>query len=236
MKTITIRLAGPLQSYGINSTFLVRTTSMFPSKSAVLGMIAAAFGYRRDDRRIEQFNDLLFATRADQVGAVMTDYQVVEYKPGKNKLTYRDYLQDSVFMVAVGGDEQLIDQISYALKHPAFQLALGRRSNCPAGVLKIEEFLNQTPLEVLKTLPWQASTWYQKKCKRQSEILTEIYADQILDDKNKSIDTFMQRDLVGSFSEKHRFHNNRLVASLSVNLKNPCFEEKTPEHDIFSAI
>lgn len=237
MKTLTIRLAGPLQSYGTESTFLYRGTNTYPSKSAIVGMIAAALGYRRDDQRIEELNKLFFATRTDQVGSVMNDFQIVEYKAGKTKLTYRDYLQDSVFVVAIGSENiQLIDKIAYALKHPIFQLSLGRRSNCPAGVLKIEEFMNKSPLEVLKTMSWQASKWYQRKHKHQQDVLVEIYVDTLLDKDNSSVDTFMQKDLVGSFSEKHRFHKNRLISNLSIKLENPYFEKTLPQHDIFDVI
>jgi CRISPR system Cascade subunit CasD len=141
MKSLTIRLTAPLQSYGNEATFNRRTTDDYPSKSAIIGMIAAALGYRRDDSRINSLNKLLMAVRIDQPGKVLTDFHMVEYaqnsKKTKRKLTYRDYLQDAVFIVAIGSkDEDLIDRIEYALKHPYFQLSLGRRSNAPAGLLR----------------------------------------------------------------------------------------------------
>ena len=57
MKTLTIKLTAPLQSYGNEATFERRTTSYYPTKSAVIGMIAAALGYRRTDERILKLNE-----------------------------------------------------------------------------------------------------------------------------------------------------------------------------------
>lgn len=80
MKTLVIRLTAPLQSYGNEATFNRRTSNYYPSKSAVIGMIAAALGYRRDDSRINNLNNLKLAVRIDQPGKFMTDFQVVEYQ------------------------------------------------------------------------------------------------------------------------------------------------------------
>ena len=98
MKTLTIKLSGPLQSYGNEATFLRRTSSLYPSKSAITGMVAAALGYHRDDSRISELSQLRFAVRIDQPGTFLQDYQTVEWKPGTRKVTYRDYIQDAVFV------------------------------------------------------------------------------------------------------------------------------------------
>lgn len=105
MKTISIRLTSPLQSYGNEAQFARRTTGDYPSKSAIVGMLAAALGYQRDDPAINALNDLLFAVRVDQPGQVMTEFQTAEWKPGTRKLTYRDLLQDAVFVVAIGSED-----------------------------------------------------------------------------------------------------------------------------------
>ena len=153
MKTITIKLTAPLQSYGNEATFDRRTTRTYPSKSAMIGMIAAALGYARDDSRILELNRLSFAVRVDQPGKILTDYQVVEWKKDKRKITYRDYLQDAVFVAALGSeDSQLISKIEAALHQPHFSLFLGRRSNAPAGVIKVKIFKDSTPLSALKKL------------------------------------------------------------------------------------
>ena len=140
MKTLVIRIAAPLQSYGDPASFEKRTTFRAPSKSAVIGMIGAALGFRRESDDYKSLNDLDFAVRVDQPGEVLSDFQITHYslkKPGK--LSHRIYLQDAVFMVALSSKQDaLMEKIEYALRHPKFQLYFGRRSNPPAGILKMK--------------------------------------------------------------------------------------------------
>ena len=49
MSTLLLRLAAPLQSWGIDSKFDIRRTGREPSKSGVIGLICAALGIKRDD-------------------------------------------------------------------------------------------------------------------------------------------------------------------------------------------
>ena len=49
MSTLLLRLAAPLQAWGINSKFDIRKTEREPSKSGVIGLLAAALGRRRDE-------------------------------------------------------------------------------------------------------------------------------------------------------------------------------------------
>ena len=235
MKTLTVNLTGLLQSYGNEATFERRTTYHYPSKSAVIGMIAAGLGYRRDDQRIESLNKLGIAVRIDQRGKIMTDFHTVRPQNAKNsKLTYRDYLQDAVFVVAIGsGDDNLIGQIKYALRHPKFQLFLGRRANVPAGVLWIEEF-DTDPMTVLKELPWQASDWFKKRMKK------ELYSAEVVADwgleKGADRNLIQVKDQVGSFNVQHRYHKYRPAIRTFVTLKNNMYQENSGEHDVWSSI
>lgn len=240
MKTLTIRLTSPLQSYGNEASFDRRTSSDYPSKSAIIGMIAAALGYRRDDQRILKLNDLSFAVRVDQWGKTLTDFQTVEWKQGERKLTHRDYLQDAVFVVGIGYEnEELIDNIYKALRQPKFQLFLGRRANAPAGLLDLKLFTNTDPIAVLEKLKWQASKWYQEKTWRQNkgEFVNHI---EIIADANLLLNkrVVMVKDRVKSFSQKNRQYNYRSVAFEEIKLKNPCAEQtqatvdlKNTDHD-----
>lgn len=51
MATLLLRLAAPLQSWGADSKFETRKTNREPTKSGVIGLLAAALGLRRDDAR-----------------------------------------------------------------------------------------------------------------------------------------------------------------------------------------
>ncbi|WEV51049.1 type I-E CRISPR-associated protein Cas5/CasD [Lactobacillus sp. ESL0731] len=233
MKTLTIRLTAPLQSYGNEASFERRTTGDYPAKSAIIGIIAAALGYGRDDQRIKQLNDLQFAVRIDQHGITLTDFQTVEWKKDTRKITYRDYLQDAVFVVAVGGDETTIEKIHFALKHPHYALFLGRRANVPAGVLQMD-IKDGDPVSVLKQLPWRASDWYQKRQRRSATFRAEIIADaDLLPDVNKS--SMEVKDEAISFDSKARQYGFREVKTTVVELTNPVFKSDT-EHDALSAL
>lgn len=236
MKTLTIKLKAPLQSYGNEATFGRRTTSPYPTKSAVIGLIAAALGYRRNDERILRLNELQLAVRSDQPGRIMDDFQIVEYAKSltkkAKKLTYRYYLQDAIFMVAIGSENNdLIESIHYALQHPSFPLFLGRRSCPPAGPLEITVFDNQDPLTVLKSMDWQAAKWYQR---RHSTFKAELIYDASLGSKNDF--TFQLRDKVGSFDQRNRYHNYREVVSTYIPMKNEIDSHAETEHDIMANI
>lgn len=229
MKTATIRLTAPLQSYGNQASFNQRTSDNYPSKSAVIGIIAAALGYRRDDARILQLNNLLFAVRIEQSGNMMTEFQTVEYQKSSTKtarkLTYREFIQDAVFMVAIGsGNDHEIEKIVSALKHPKFQLYLGRRSNPPAGPLMIETYDEENPLQVLEKLSWQAESWYQKRL-RAPKFLTRIIADAELNPENNIT---MIKDKVGSFNQKNRYYQYRpVIIKKKIELDNLEYKSST---------
>lgn len=46
-RTLLIRLAAPMQAWGIDSKFDVRYTKTMPTRSGIIGMLAAALGIRR---------------------------------------------------------------------------------------------------------------------------------------------------------------------------------------------
>lgn len=228
MKTLTIKLTAPLQSYGNAATFERRTTNTYPSKSAVIGMIAAALGYQQTDSRIVTLNELSFAVRIDQVGRHLTDFQTVEWKKNVRKVTYRDYLQDAVFVVAIGSEnDPLIDNIEWALRHPRFQLFLGRRANVPAGVLQLQVFADATPITVLQKMTWQAAPWYRKRHQRP---VLDILADADLLAGHQSI---LVSDRVVSFDQRDRQCGLRAMAKTKVKLTSldSTGDESETQHD-----
>lgn len=232
MKTLIIKLTGPLQSYGNEATFNRRTSYHYPSKSAILGMIAAALGYHRDDPRIQQLNNLRMAVRIDQPGRMITDFQTIQYDQKKARsLSYRDYLQDAVFVAAIGGEDEMIENIQFALHHPKFQLYLGRRANAPAGPLKTKTFDSSNPVEVLRKYPWQAAKWYRQ---RHSLYMAEIILDAGLVPDARFI-TY-EKDNIGSFNQDHRWHSHRAVTNIHVKLVNKDHKEPNTDQDVFAEI
>lgn len=232
MKTILLKFAGPLQSWGSSSQFETRSTDRYPSKSAVLGILAASFGYRRDDTRIKRFNQLDFAVRVDQAGEILNDYHIAHKFKSNGKLdqvyvTNRLYLQDAVFVVALGSDDaDWMAEIEYALKHPYFQTFLGRRSN-PLNADSFIGTVNKDVISSLKALKWQASDWYRRK--NDGKVTLSIYADAYL---IKSSPRQMVRDQMVSFSQKERLHDYRAIARKDIVLVSPSVGDN---HDAFSA-
>ncbi len=79
--TIFLRLEGPLQAWGSNSSRLsVRRTDAFPSKSAIAGMICAALGVSREsasDLWLPEIATLTMGVRIDRPGVRWWDYHTV---------------------------------------------------------------------------------------------------------------------------------------------------------------
>lgn len=146
MTDLLLRLAGPMQSWGDHSTFSVRDTATVPTRSAMIGIIAAAQGRRRGESMID-LAALEFTVRVDRPGTVMSDFhtvggglppeRTVPTAEGKRRqigagtiVSRRFYLADAVFTVAVTGPDVLIGQVHEALANPVWAPYLGRRS-CP---------------------------------------------------------------------------------------------------------
>ena len=135
MSTLLMRLAGPMQSWGIDSKFNVRRTEREPSKSGVIGMAAAALGIARQDKEaLRPLAALRFGVRVDREGRMLRDFHMARPENSKDSyMTYRYYLADAVFTAGLEGDRALLEQIGQALRAPAFPLYLGRRSCPPVG-------------------------------------------------------------------------------------------------------
>lgn len=226
MKTVLLKFAGPLQSWGTDSHFETRYTDFHPSKSAVIGMLAASLGYRRnEDEKIRKLNDLDFGVRVDQRGSLLRDYQIATvYKNGKkdrNYVTNRYYLEDAIFVVAIGGEDQYMDEVIEALKKPYFQPFLGKRSN-PLNPDFIIETTFKNVKESLENLDWQASNWYKRELRNCNYVDLDAYLDGDLIEGS----TFrFRKDRVRSFSQKYRQFEFRGEKQLKIRVKD--------EHDAF---
>ena len=147
MSTLLLRLAAPLQAWGTDSKFEVRRTNREPSKSGVIGLLAAALGLRRD-ADLSKLTALRFGVRVDRNGEVIKDFHMAKAEK-TSYLTYRYYLSDAIFLVGLESeDRSFLEQIERALRNPCFPLFLGRRS-CPPTlplVLGIREDALETAL------------------------------------------------------------------------------------------
>ena len=147
MSTLLLRLAGPMQSWGTDSKFDVRRTQREPSKSGVIGLVAAALGVSRQDRQaLETLACLRFGVRVDREGTLLRDYHTAHPEKGSAYVTNRYYLADAVFVAGLESEDgALLGKIGEALVSPAFPLYLGRRSCPPTG--RIFLGISPKPLE-----------------------------------------------------------------------------------------
>ncbi len=138
MTTLLLRLTGPLQSWGSSSRFVRRTTEPQPTKSGVIGLLAAALGRRRTDP-IEDLLELRFGVRLDRPGEIVRDFQTARSLDGVHAmpLSTRYYLADAGFLAGLEGPGDLVGTVAEALRRPAFPLYLGRRSCPPVGPLVV---------------------------------------------------------------------------------------------------
>ncbi|MBE0521676.1 MAG: type I-E CRISPR-associated protein Cas5/CasD [Candidatus Methanoperedenaceae archaeon] len=161
-KYLVFRLYGPMASWGDVAVGTYRPTFDHPSKSAVMGLLAAAIGIHRDEdeklRALAESYD--FGVRVDASGTMLRDYHTSQVPPSgtgrnlkhfatrkdelavskeelKTILSTRDYYCDAIYTVCLWNR---VDEVPYSLetlaqklKKPVFVLYLGRKS-CPLAM------------------------------------------------------------------------------------------------------
>lgn len=226
MATLLLRLAGPLQAWGTDSKVDTRNTDAHPSKSGVIGMIAAAMGRSRDEP-VDDLSSLRFGIRIDQEGTVLRDYHTAHH-PAKEKLAYitnRYYLEDALFLVGLEGDESFLNDIDAAISHPYYPLFMGRRS-CPVSGRVSLGIRNMQLEDALRREPWQAADWYKRKHGDSPEL-------ELVLDADASEDGYFVRDDPISFSQNRRRHGFRKVRAEGTAAKGSQMDECATEHDAF---
>lgn len=174
MPTLLLRLMGPMQSWGTTSRFDQRDTGNEPSKSGVIGLLAAAMGIdRKNWTDLEPLARLSMGVRHDRPGVPKKDYQTAgcattdtiikadgtQAKDGV--VSQRFYLADAAFLVGIEGDDRTLLEKAHAyLKNPVWPLALGRKSYLPSEPVWIESGVQNMPLRdalALSNCPWQGT-------------------------------------------------------------------------------
>lgn len=140
---LVMKLEGPMQAWGGHTFEDNRPSELFPTRSGLLGLLAACLGVKREDSAGLQAlaDSVLFTVRVDCPPLKMTDYHTVkdarrEYRGLKSVetiQTWREYLLDAKYTVAIAAAEQAtvsLEDLKKALCKPVFTPFLGRRS-CP---------------------------------------------------------------------------------------------------------
>ncbi len=207
MSTLLIRLAGPLQSWGTESKFEIRRTEREPTKSGMVGLLAAALGRRRDED-VSDLCGLRFGVRIDQEGELLQDFHMVKKDDKTSYLTRRNYLCDAVFLAGFEGrNEELLQELDYALSHPAFPLFLGRRSCPPTQPLSLG--IRRKGLEeALREEEWQVSGALQNRSRNSQ---SETASLRMVIDAEEGKTGAGEKDLPISYDPRHRQYGYRAV-------------------------
>lgn len=171
---LVFQLYAPLASWGEAAVGEVRHTSALPSRSALLGMLAAALGIRREEERqllaINQHYHFAIRPLSGRE-QWLRDYHTVQMPKENRKrryvtrrdelvlstdkpetmLTSREYRCDAYYHVALEhtpGAPFSLDELANALVSPVFPLYLGRKS-CPPALPLLPQILDGTLGEVL---------------------------------------------------------------------------------------
>lgn len=163
---IALLLDGPMQSWGFTSRFTRRTTALHPTKSGIVGLLAAAMGIDKygasEPDEISKLAGLRFTTitlpkqrhETELPTLRLDDYQTIGggYKKGADSmkkpraasgavletvLSERHYLLDARFGVLLEGPDDLLSQIAEQLQDPVWGVWLGRKCCVPAAPILV---------------------------------------------------------------------------------------------------
>lgn len=258
---LVLRLAGPLQSWGSRSRFNQRETDTEPTKSGIVGLLAAAQGRRRTDQ-IADLLGLHLGVRTDRPGTLLRDYHTVCDHRGRPLLsaavtgkgtqkptspakavhvTARFYLQDAVFVAAIGGPTDLLGALRDAVRRPAFPLALGRRSCVPTQPLVLDPpdgvLWRGKPLTVLRDVPWAVPDRYRKAAVT-ALVRLPVTVDVDREGESTDRDDDIRTDVPVSFDPLLRSFSTRRVlhewAEISTGAQPSC--ASVPDHDPFALL
>ncbi len=155
---LLVTLAAPMASFGSEAGHERRGSRERPGKSALVGLLGAALGIRRHDRRQQQAlaGTIEAAVRVEHPGQVMQDFHTAQYVPTARirrpqtrrealaalkltdnaELTRRDYRTNVLFTAAYARNSSCpwtMEEMADALRRPVFTLYLGRKS-CPLSL------------------------------------------------------------------------------------------------------
>jgi CRISPR system Cascade subunit CasD len=152
-----------MQAWGTEAKWEVRDAGREPSKSGVVGILAAALGRSRAEP-VDDLAHLRMGVRVEREGVLKKDFQtamdVSVLTGGRRQIvSTRYYLADAEFLVALEGPQGLLNVLNAALDAPVFPTFLGRKSFLPSSPIQLRDGLYpDAPLQqVLRTRQWAPS-------------------------------------------------------------------------------
>lgn len=179
MRHLLLILDGPMQAWGRHTYEDYRPVEVFPTRSGLVGLLAACFGIDRQEHN--RLSDLAASfsfsvqviSKQGKKAIKITDFHTVleslraEGPVRRDPIvSKRQYLCDSVFAVALQQAEHgvySLDEIYDAIQKPVYTPFLGRRS-CPLSRPLFECWVEaQNSLEALEKYHSGASTIYSEE-------------------------------------------------------------------------
>ena len=182
---LILRLDGPMQAWGTHTYEDFRPSNLYPTRSGLLGLLAACLGIERIDldgqsnlaasvefsvridSQVQRFGRELIANKP---GVKMPDFHTVmnarKVDGSVNKhpvVSRREYLFDAAFTVTVGERPEArytLDLIAVALRRPCYTPTLGRRSCPPARPLFDCEVEAANSIDALRSASGCGSLFY----------------------------------------------------------------------------
>lgn len=155
---LVFQLYGALASWGDIAVGEQRPTASHPSKSAILGLVAAALGIRRHEegRHRALAAGYSYAVRVDVAGVLLRDYHTTQIPEATARLKHlrtrrdetrdkgnlytvlssRDYRADALYTPCLGERSEApyaLEVLAEHLQRPQLPLYLGRKS-CPLAL------------------------------------------------------------------------------------------------------
>lgn len=187
MPALAFYIDAPLQSWGASSKFQYRESNAFPTKSALVGIIAAAMGIDKNSEHEEAelkplINLIATVVKIQKTGRPVTritDFHTVgggyDKKSSLEKMhippkasgaafgtviTKRSYLNDAAFIAILEGEQSLLENVQSALFDPTWGVWFGRKTCLPASPLTptLADDAQSALDQLLERLPQHAPT------------------------------------------------------------------------------
>lgn len=165
---LVLRLEGVLQSWGENSLWDFRDCGIFPTKSAIVGLLGCALGIHRGSPALVSLaQSVTVGVRADRPGVMIQDYQTVTGhdlmtadgipRVSNTFVSPRNYLSDACFTVFIAASSSLLEELDDALHFPKWSIYLGRRSCVPSRpVFQERTDIYENILDAIKHYPTES--------------------------------------------------------------------------------
>ncbi|NHB93061.1 type I-E CRISPR-associated protein Cas5/CasD [Photorhabdus cinerea] len=184
---LVFRLYGPMASWGQPAVGGERPTGLYPGRSAILGLLGAALGIRRDNESelLKLQKSVLIAIKQTIPGSLIRDYHTTQVPTHDNNVVHqsrkselsadklntilsnRDYRCDGIWIVAItltGHASFTLEQLRDALLKPVFVLYLGRKS-CPPALPLCPKLIESSTLKGALDTPFPSLTHSDKEDK-----------------------------------------------------------------------